>query len=379
MNRVVLFGEDHHNILGLVRDFGVNGVKPLGIIVSTKSDKLFSSLSKYWEEVYCVDSEEDGIELLKNNFINKIKPTVVIASSDTAAAALDIHYDELNKNFILPGFDVGGKVFELMNKERQVKYANEIGIETIASKIMILNNDYEFSERYPVILKPVVSVEGEKADIKICYTREEEESSVHFLVSRGYQRVLRQLYLVDKSEYVLTGAVMPILHKCNFSLVKNVRQWPMFSGTGSFSEFVTSESMLTFCNQVMEKIQKSGYSGLIDIEFFKTREGKIYLNEINWRSSGRNFISLYTEVHSAYWWYCAVINKNYDNGCMIPAKAGYTMNEIADVRHCFKRNISIIKWLLDVKRTNSFAVWNFQDMEPFKAKIIGILRKVVHL
>lgn len=33
MNKVILIGGSHHNGLGLVRSFGVNGIRPYGIIV----------------------------------------------------------------------------------------------------------------------------------------------------------------------------------------------------------------------------------------------------------------------------------------------------------------------------------------------------------
>ena len=375
MNRVILLGGDHHNLLGLARDFGVNGVAPTGIIVCAESDYLFSNKSKYWEKVWCVDTEEAAIELIKATFSDEAKPAVIIASSDAAAAALDAHYEELENHFILPGFQVGGRILELMNKEKQVSYANEIGVEMLTSETMLLNG-YEYSKKYPVILKPVASVEGKKTDIKICNNVQEEEDSVQELMNAGYPHVLRQLYLKTREEYVLTGAVMPVLHKCNFTLVKHTRQWPVCFGTGSFSEFVTDKRMLAFCEQVMDKVQKSGYCGLIDIEFFGTPDGKVYLNEFNWRSSGRNFVSLYTDVHSAYWWYCAVTGIKYDDSQRISTKSGWTMNEITDFRHIFKRKISVAEWLRDVQKTDSFAVWDRRDPAPFRSRIFGLIKKL---
>lgn len=379
MNRIILVGEDHHNLLGLVRDFGVNGISPCGIIVGKEGYKGFVQKSKYWAKTWYVDSAEEAIELLKKFFCDKKEPAVLIASSDDVAAAFDVHYDELKDNFFLPGFRVQGRVFNLMNKEAQVNYAHKIGIEMLPSEIVELDSTFELSQYYPIILKPVASIEGEKTDIKICYNETEEMESINDLIKIGYRRLLRQLYLKERTEYVLTGAVMPVLHKCNFTLVKNVRQWPTCFGTGSFSEFVTEKTLLEFCNQVLEKVQNSGYSGLIDIEFFKTKDNKMYLNEVNWRSSGRNFVSLYTGVHSAYWWYCATIGKNYNDNCRISIKNGWTMNEMTDFRHIFKFKLSWFELLRDIKRTNSFAVWYCEDLQPFKARILGILKKIFRL
>ena len=34
MNKVIIIGGDHYNALGLARVFGVNGVKPYGLLIS---------------------------------------------------------------------------------------------------------------------------------------------------------------------------------------------------------------------------------------------------------------------------------------------------------------------------------------------------------
>ena len=53
MNKVILIGGDHHNGLGLARSFGINGIKPYGIIVTGRNKHSFISKSKYWENMAC--------------------------------------------------------------------------------------------------------------------------------------------------------------------------------------------------------------------------------------------------------------------------------------------------------------------------------------
>ena len=41
MNRVLIIGGDHYNALGLVRCFGVNGIKPDGILTEPNEFNRF--------------------------------------------------------------------------------------------------------------------------------------------------------------------------------------------------------------------------------------------------------------------------------------------------------------------------------------------------
>ena len=69
INKVILIGGNNHSGLGVVRSFGVNGIKPYGIIVTKeKNENQFVQKSKYWKQVWQVATEEDAIRLLMNEF-----------------------------------------------------------------------------------------------------------------------------------------------------------------------------------------------------------------------------------------------------------------------------------------------------------------------
>ena len=225
---------------------------------------------------------------------------------------------------------------------------------------------------YPVILKPVVSVEGRKLDITICENKSEYMEAVRELSKKGYTRVLAQSYLKNRQEYVLTGAISK--NRFSFIVVHNLRQWPLYMGCGSYSEFVKIPKITNYCSEILGKIQQSGYTGLIDIDFFSDEHGQIFLNEINWRCSGKNELSLYTGVFSAYQYYCDILNNSYDK-LLKNDKEGFYMNEASDIRHVFAGNISLMQWLRDLIKTNSFAVWYCDDTKPFFARIMYYVMK----
>ena len=77
MNKVILIGGSHHNGLGLVRSFGVNGIRPYGIIVCPLGGDSYLTHSRYWEKTYCVASDEAAVDLLYKKFSGeKEKPVV---------------------------------------------------------------------------------------------------------------------------------------------------------------------------------------------------------------------------------------------------------------------------------------------------------------
>jgi predicted ATP-grasp superfamily ATP-dependent carboligase len=378
LNDVVLIGGNHHNGLGLVRSFGINGIKAYGIIVGEDAEMSFCRKSKYWKQTWAVKTEEEALVLLKKEFSNKKLKPVVIPYSDGVAKIIDNHLEELSIDFILPSLNnEEGAIAKLMDKQRQVAFAKTHGLKMLESYILDIskNKIYDLKIPLPVILKPVASVEGKKSDISICKTDKDYQSSVDIFRKNGYKRLLVQKYLENKDEYVLTGSIAKEL--ITFDLVKSIRRWPVGNGTGSFSEFVVRNEPIEFGKLVLNKLSEIGYRGPIDIEFFEDKNHFFYLNEINWRSSGRNFVSLYTGNYSGYQYYCKCINYPMDN-TKVFRKSGYNMNECTDIRHLFK-GYPLLAWLRDVRKSQSFAYWYNEDLRPAFAQYKHYLFKILHL
>lgn len=377
INKIVLMGGNHHNGLGLVRTLGINGIRPYGIIIGSDSKKGFLHYSKYWEKTWSVTSEQEAIEILKKEFKNEEKKTVVVPWSDDMAEIIDKNLDELSKYFILPTMsNKQGAIAELMDKQKQVEFARTYGFAMLESQILenLEGNESIYIE-YPRILKPVTSVEGEKLDIVICDNEEEYKKALEKLKTIGYKRILVQHYLPERKEYVLTGAITNEIK--SFSIVSNIRQWPIKMGCGSYSKIEKDDKIIRFANQVLKLLQSQGFNGLIDIEIFEDEDGNFYVNEFNWRSGGRNFVSLYTEVHSVYQYYCSVVGEPV-KGKMINQKMGFSMNEATDLRHVVYGQLSLLEWLKCIKNTNNFALWYVKDLKPVFVQYFYLLKKMIY-
>ena len=161
-NKVILIGGNHHNGLGLARSFGVNGIKPYGVIVGEGAEHGFVRKSKYWAKTWVIKSDDEIVEFLLSIFRDEKEKPVVIPYSDGAAEEIDLSLDRLKEYFLLPSIGgQQGKIAELMDKQKQVEFAQTYGIPMAKSCVVDLS-DIRLPEDmiYPCIVKPVVSAEG---------------------------------------------------------------------------------------------------------------------------------------------------------------------------------------------------------------------------
>ena len=98
-------------------------------------------------------------ERIPSDFLSLSK-IVVIPCSDFASSLLDAHYNQLSSKYYLPGISCQGEVNKMMNKQTMADFAKQHGL--------LIPNTYEFSQItpesdvFPVILKPLKSIEGSK-------------------------------------------------------------------------------------------------------------------------------------------------------------------------------------------------------------------------
>lgn len=377
-NNVVLIGNNHHNGLGLVRSLGKEKVKAYGVIVGNKNSRSnFIQKSKYWNEVYWVDTYDDVADFLIMKFSNKKSKSLLIPWTDEAEKVLDQNYSRLKTMFILPSIKkTPGEIIRYMDKRFQTELFDNFQLNYLRAENyeLTLFPFHLFEGRYPIILKPVTSVEGNKNDITVCYSKEQLVRSVNYLITKNYKRVLVQDYLEERTEYVLSGAVTNSIICGN--LLRNIRQWPQNTGTGSFSYIDTNPSPNRFAEELLKKIQRLGYEGLIDFEFFEDKHNQFYINEINWRSSGRNFVGLFTNINTAFIYYCDIFgiecSKEKWN-----KKEGFTMNETMDIGNVISHNIIFKEWVSDLIKTRSFAFFDIADLRPALTQYFILIKEMI--
>lgn len=375
-NKVIIIGTDHHNVLGTVRCFGVNRIKPYGIIVKNDDSPLWVTKSRYWEKTWVIDSDEKISEVLIDNFSEEEHKPVIICCSDGAMSHIDNNINQLSQYFILPSFNnEQGAITRLMNKETQSEFLKKYGIKTLESKIINLSDNLDnYSFEYPIILKPVASIEGNKKDITICWKRDDLLQAIYDFNLFGYKRILVQNFVTTIVEYQLTGSISKNI--ISFTVCQNLRQWPLKTGSGSFSKLIKEGNILRFSEITLSKLQRLGFYGPIDIELFEINN-EYYVNEINWRSSGRVYVNLANKVYSTLYYYLDLIDRS-DDFSYYNNKQFYAINEGTDIRNVFiSRTIPLHKWIIQLFMSKSYSLWYWSDLKPTFERYKYYIRKFI--
>ena len=212
MRKMIIIGSSNNfNELGLVRSFGVNGIKPYGIIICKKNkwNHDWLHLSKYWKKCYRVDSGKEAVDFLINQFSNEKEKPCVTTPVDYIVQMLDQRLDAISNKFIIQ--NINNKENEITyysNKLRQAELTKYMGFNSLSSEIIILNDFNENKEiDFPIILKPAACGEGSKDDIVICKNMSEMSNSIGILKKKNYKRILCQKYLKNRTEIIAYGAI----------------------------------------------------------------------------------------------------------------------------------------------------------------------------
>lgn len=380
-NKVIIICDNHHNGLNIARSFGSQNIFPYGIIICKDIEECYINKSKYWKKTLIIDSYNQLIGTLVDNFADSELKPVVITCSDTAGEIIDLNYDKLKDFFILPS--IGGKqgeIFRLMDKEYQVEFAQKYNIPT-AKTWVLKPATYQNTVKniiFPCIVKPVSSYEGIKADIKKCNNKDELNQYLKVIFNeKNYTRILVQEFLEFDYEIEFVGSYSARTN--SYLISKTHRGWPIVGGTNSFFSIVDDKNINLMVERILAVFKEIKFNGLFDIEMFNIN-GDIYLNEINWRNTGNSFFSLGTDVHYAVVWYYAMIHKentSLKRYCIDVNQ--FAMNEATDLRHCVFGKYSFLKWNADRAKTNSFALWYSKDLKPTFIRYVQLLKKLVKI
>ena len=382
MNKVIVLGGDHYNALGIVRSFGVNGIKPYGILTTTskKEKDNFCYLSKYWERTWFALSEKEAIDILKREFSNEEEKPVLVPSSDGIAYELDIRYDELSKKFILPSIkNKQGEIARLMDKNKQIEWAHQLGLRTAKTWCVELdmNQDKFYSEVvFPCIAKPVISSEGHKTDITKCENIENLKMLFDELKSKGYHRILVQEFLKKDYEAELFGCICEQTDRIPYLFSKHVREWPSVGGSVSCHQFLKDAALVKQAELFLRQIRDYGYHGNIDIELFVI-DGELVLNEVNFRNSGDVYACFAQNVHYPVFSYRDMIGEDTSKMNIEYSTDHYAMNETTDFRHVLYGSLKLKEWLKYWRNSRDYAYWFSSDMRPVWRKYKYFIKKMI--
>ena len=277
-NKVVIIGGDHHNTLGLVRSYGVKGIKPDVILIGPIVDG-FVMKSKYVGQGFRVQSPQEAVDSLINHYGDYDGAVVVQTSSDEAGAALDGVIEKIPCHFKIP--NAMGRLSYLMNKDNMCQVAKSVGLN-IPQYILVhpaeIVDKVDNGIIYPCITKAISSLDGGKSDTTICQSANE---LIAFLKKEHIcPNVIVEQFIEKEIEFQFFGLslnagekiIIPGHSHIHRPGIQNEYYFPYIENDESFADTLSKKKAF---------ITATRYSGLFSVEFLRGKDGKDYFLEMN--------------------------------------------------------------------------------------------------
>ena len=357
-NKVVVFGCNHQNMLGLVRSLGEKGVHPYCVLLQSKDGLVFRS--KYPAECHWVSSPQEGYEYIIERFSNETPKPILLSSDDVTETLFDLNATELRKHFMVPASDEDGKLTRLMSKKAIADLARQFNFNLPWMRVIKKGESIPIDLQFPVFTKSIKSIDGGKAEERKCVCRDELAA----VLSRCHSEELLVQQFIDKVDeidyigYAANGFVyIPyVQHQMRFSD-------HAYGGYHRFDKIQDNDMTRRIC-QMLKEIK---FQGLFSVEFLVDKSGKWFFTEVNFRHDGHDYLITDAGINLPWLYCCAITGANE---VLMPEVKKHTftgMNELVDYRQFVATGkISIVKWLWQFMRADTHIFWNRRDNGPLK-------------
>lgn len=368
---VVVFGVSHPTTLQVIRSIGRQSVN---VFLVTIGDFRYDILhySKYVEEYVSFTSNEEGVNFLLTANCTTDKPLILV-SGDDAALAIDAQKEMLSIKYHVPGSNKYSLDY-LMRKLVMNEMASSVGLKV--PKSLVLQRGDICNLSYPILVKPSMSVEGSKSDIKICKT---EDDLLNYWKLSNLQTVLATEFIEKDYEVCILCSKLRNMPAFITGVVQKIRHMPLIYGARSYAKIQKCDSLpnIPYSN-ICKLIDNTGYIGLLSIELL-IKGDEAWFVELNYRADGN--MMAYTDAGCNLPYNCYVDCK--ESPILLEKVKNNISNEVyimteGDFYHVTKyHDITLFEWLKDFKKASSFIVFDRYDIKPFLMhKFIDYKRRI---
>lgn len=228
---------------------------------------------------------------------------------------------------------------------------------------------------YPIFVKTNNSFANWKADAGIAHDERELKELCKKFVSNEW---IMEEYVDKKAEDSWQGisinggkqVYMPY-RKRYVRLRKN--------DYGTYMYYENCQPPKEIANGIQQMLRIMNFSGCFEAEFLLDRKEHLHFLEINPRFSASNQGMLAGGVNMPLEWALSELNGNIaESSIELNYKPYYVMNEFLDFSaQVLSRNISIYKWIKDMKKSSCLFYYSKNDTSPFYTELkIRIFRKI---
>ena len=360
--KAIIAGNGSYNDLGLIRSCGEMGFHSIYFIDGSQLVVPIYK-SRYIDSYYFMDFTEENLkeridELSQNNDIQYI----VFPASDRAVLLFDILVSKLKlqKNVFVS--HAHGNMRNIMDKSIMAQMALESKLEVPQTILYKLDSkDIELTLEFPIIIKPVCSVDGEKSDITIVWTSSEFQKSLQKLKCKGYKEILIQEYIhtSNSKEIGITGIAYPNGDVEIYGYIEKIRNKNRVNNYGIYYPYMNPQ-----CIDLLKSyIKTTGYIGIFDTDFIFDN-GKFYFIECNFRNGAYGYCTTKAGFNMPVRFIQKVVEEVNLPTPPVNLKKTTFMEERTDIFNVLDHSITLKKWVKDFCSVDTFLWWNMKDPKP---------------
>ena len=358
-NKVIVFGRDNYNTLGLARQLGNQNLDLLFLMPGGITH--CATESKYCRNIIHVTNHDEAIEYLLSNHLNEQYKPIIVAGADIEAESLDQHRDELIKHYIVPGTYEQGLLTKVDDKTVMVKIAEEVGFTVPKSVVVTAESHIPDNLAFPCIIKPAKYPANRKKEFKIkkCDNLEQLKNVLQHV--RKDTVFIVQEYIPKNVEILING--------CRTSDDELVVSGTCYRDRGlndiSHGQVKTSISELIDINLVQSMLQIIKFHGLFSFEF-GVYNGKAYFFETNLRNDGTTYTFYKAGANFPLVWVYSSAGLDYTKvPCTVKNDVWY-MDELYDCLNIRKGLVTREQWKKEKAEAEVFRYYDKEDLDPWK-------------
>lgn len=358
-NKIIIWGVDDFNTLGLLREYGE---PQMDVFFLIKGKAAYACKSKYCNHYHFIKSNDEGLNYLLENFSQEKKKPIIITSGDGIAVFIDQHKIELERYFIIPGTNKQGLQEKYTDKNTMTQLAEEIGI--LCPKSIYCRWDSNVNDvTYPCLIKPAHQKPGHYNEFKfkICNTKAELKRVLKIV--RHDSEFILQDYIPKEKDLLVYGSRM----WDGKTILAGAMIRDRWADSGSSSHGLMTKNIPTCIDivKISNFLDRIDYHGVFSFEYGMVGE-KAYFFEVNLRNDGTShyFYQSGANIPLAYAYSC--VGEDYTQVNTEVIEDRWFIDEVFDFENVIKGIISKKQWKADMKQATVFKYYDKNDVEPWR-------------
>lgn len=358
-NRVIIWGVDNFNTLGLFRQLGPAGINLFFLIYGKKTG--CASASKWCKEYALVDSIEDGAKYLFEHFVHETDKPIIITPGDGIIEYIDTHRVEFERCFLVSGTMERGILTKINNKNAMTALAARLGFTVPQSMECRWNTDISGVE-YPCIIKPSHLTAGHYNEFKFKICKDEHELKKTLKYVRNESEFVLQQYIPKERDFLVYGCRL----KDGKCLIAGILKKDRFADNGDSSHgLITADIPKCVDVSLIESFMSEiDYYGLFSVEY-GYYDKKAYFFEVNLRNDGTSHYFYQAGANIPLAWVFDRVGMDFNHVPVVVMKDKWFIDEICDVANVWAGRVSRKQWKKERAEATVFKYYDESDPQPW--------------